>query len=208
MDKRLHRPDGEHPRVPVPVSARHTLGSDPDSANASARNAADSRPSSDSTPPALMRPVWWLSALERVGDYAEDAVRAKLVARLLDHVEQAWSNTAELQAACHFHRDAASEHEPLQHFLLFVESDVVELFYRLARRSAQLVTDPDLQSPNDEEERFSRNVEVMRLAATDGAIPGDLRAIVHRIGRDLSDWFSDFAALSGAVVESLGMMDR
>lgn len=208
MDKSLHRPEGEQPRAPVPVAARHTLGSDPDSVNAPVPGAADSRSSSESAPEALMRPVWWLSALQRVRDYTGDPARAKLVVRLLEHVEQAWSNAAELQAACCSHRDPASEHESLQHFLQFVESDVVELFFRMAQRSAQLVTGPDPRSTTDEIERFIRNLEVMRLAAADGEIPGDLRVVIHRLGRDLSDWFSDFAPLIGAVTESDGLTAR
>ena len=95
--------------------------------------------------------------------------------------------------------------DPQAHFLLFLESDVVELFRSLAEDAANMVPgrdgwqqEPDPDGLQGEVDRFNRYLAVLVLAATDPIIPEDVRTAVRRIGRDLADWFPEFSVLAGA----------
>ena len=104
MDPKAH-PESSPPG-PVPSaqegpagSGRHTLGCDPDAAGQHVQAPRHAAPAaSDLEPEALSRPVWWLAAQQRASELTADEEGAKLVARLIAHVETAWAWIGELEA--------------------------------------------------------------------------------------------------------------
>ena len=184
-------------------SARHTFGSDPDAAGGVAivrgrMPRTEDDPAAPELPP---RPVWWLAARERAGEMIEGEQR-RIVTRLLSHVEEGWAMMTELAAVCD-HQALAQRGEVLPRLTAFLRTEVVDLFTSLALASSLVVPalgedrpDPDPNQIDSVGERFSRNVLVLRLAASDPIIPQAFRDTLRRVCRDLLDWYPEFSVLA------------
>ena len=187
------------------VSARHTLGSDPDGAGAPVLDGGESRLERESPPAELTRPVWWLAVHQRAGSWPDTSETAKVVARLVGQVDEMWRLADELETLYFgLPRQPSHERSLLAHFLSFIERDVVKLFWDLARQVAFMLSDSgeipfDPTAFDAEGDRFTCNVDVMRLAASDPVVPEPVRAIVQRAARHLSQSYPDLAALVGAL---------
>lgn len=214
MDPRTH-PESSPPAPPSaregPAgSGRHTLGCDPDAAGHHVQAPRQSAPvAGEPEPEALSRPVWWLAARQRASELAADGEEPGLVARLIAHVEVAWAWIGELEALSRVRGPRMDSDDPRSHFLRFVESDVAVLFRGLAEDAANLVPgragsrqEPDPEELQLEAERFIRHLVVLALAASDPVIPEHVRTVVRRVGRDLDDWYPEFAVLAGAAARS------
>jgi hypothetical protein len=193
----------EHP-APARVAARHTLGSDPDGAGAPVRLSGEPPAEREPPPPELARPVWWLAAQQSSASWS-GLEAAKLAARIVAQVNGMWSVIDELEALyTAVPRRPSHERDLFTHFLSFVERDLVGLFVDLARQVGLVLSSGgglpwDPAAFDGEGERFARNLDVMRLAASDPVIPESARSVVQRSARHLSESFPDFAALVGAL---------
>lgn len=160
------------------------------------------RTEDDPAPPELPpRPVWWLAARERAGEMIEGEQR-RIVTRLLSHVEEGWEMATELAAVCD-HPAPAQRGEVLPRLMAFLRTEVVDLFTSLALASSLAVPalgearrDPDPDQIDSVGERFSRNVLVLHLAASDPVLPQSLRDTLRRVCHDLLDWYPEFAVLA------------
>lgn len=187
------------------VSARHTLGSDPDGAGAPAPTGDELSPEREASPAELKRPVWWLAAQQRAATWEGSADARKLVARLVDQVDQMWSAVDELEALYSAEPERpAHERDSSANFLNFLKREVVGRFLTLSRLTARMLsrsteTCRDLARFEDEEAQFACNLDVVRLAASDPIIPEFVRVVVQRSALRLSDTLPDFSALVGAL---------
>lgn len=93
--------------------------------------------------------------------------------------------------------------EVLPRLMTFLRTEVVDLFTSLALASSLAVPalgearpDPDPAQIDSVGERFSRNVLVLHLAASDPVLPESLRDTLRRVCRDLLDWYPEFAVLA------------
>jgi hypothetical protein len=156
-------------------------------------------------PPELARPVWWLAAQQSSASWAGTLEAAKLAARVVAQVDEMWSVIDELEALyTGVPRRPSHERDLFTHFLSFVERDLVGLFVDLARQVGLVLSSGgdlpwDPAAFDGEGERFARNLDVMRLAASDPVIPESAQSVVRRSARHLSESFPDFAALVGAL---------
>lgn len=192
---------------PQGMSARHTLGSDPDSADVPLRGKSE-HPNVAVAVRDLPRPVWWLAAVDRARHLNDDGARSPLVQRLISHVELGWPLICALQAVCSRYRKGALP-EALREVLRFADHEVIGLFFRLALRASELVACGDyrpdavtLHHTQEESERLARYLVVLTLATAHPAMPEPERTEVLTLLRDLSDWLPDYDAVAGAIHNS------
>jgi hypothetical protein len=184
---------------PVPLSARHTLGSDPEAAGTPLRGAGEAS-EREASPTELVRPVWWVAAQERLGAWNDSDVARKVATRTVAQVDQMWSVVDEVERMA---RDAGpQERPPLKHFREFLDREIVGVVVEMARHVSLALAGEEgwrLAHFDESVERFGRYLDLARLAASDALIPPTARTVVQRANLTLSDSLPDLAALVGAL---------
>ena len=130
--------------------------------------------------------------------------------RLLSHMEEGWTLAIELATVC----DAPAQSEVVRRLMAFLRNEVVDLFTSLALASSQAVPafgdahpDPNPDQIDREGERFTRNVLLIYLAASDPVIPPALRDTLRRACRDFLDWCPEFSVLALAAARFIVQRD-
>jgi hypothetical protein len=153
------------------------------------------------TPSELVRPVWWVAAQERAGAWNEGDPRTRKVAqRAVAQVDQMWSVVDEVERFAR--EESPQEKAPVQRFREFLDREIVGVFVELVRHVSLALTGAEgwrLTDFDECVERFSRYLDLARLAASDALIPPVARTIVQRANPILSDSLPDLAALVGAL---------
>lgn len=182
----------------APLTARHTLGSDPE-AIGTPRGAPE--PSGrESSPAELVRPVWWVVAQQLTEANDGDKARKQLAERVIAQVEQMWAAVDEVERVAR--TVGVQEKTPLIHFRDFLRNEVVGVFADLARHVSLVVVGADgwrMVQFDESAERFGRYLDLARFAASDASIPPTVQTVVQRANLTLSDALPDLAALVGAL---------
>lgn len=195
------------PALPA-TRGRHTLGSAHDSPQPveAAEGLPDAASPAPEPEPHAARPVWWRAAREAAK--AVDGEPGRILRRLCDHVDSAWTILAELQLVCESHATRARRPhvDPrVAHLLAFIEAEVTATFRRCALDAAALAPNGNQQRETLEAgafdttaERLERALSMVHLAVADTAVPSEVRDAVYSAALDLSDWAPEFAALANA----------
>jgi hypothetical protein len=185
---------------PVPLTARHTLGSDPEAAGTPLRGAPEPG-EGGATPSELVRPVWWVATQEQAEAWNESDPRTRTVARrAVAQVDQMWSVVDEVERLAQ--EGGPQEKAPVQRFREFLNREIVGVFVDLVRHVSLAIAGAEgwrLTDFDECSERFSRYLDLARLASSDALIPPIARTIVQQANPILSDSLPDLAALVGAL---------
>jgi hypothetical protein len=184
---------------PVPLTARHTLGSDPEAAGTPLPGVLE--PSErEATPAELLRPVWWVAMQELAGAYEADLRTRNVAQRAVTQVDQMWSLVDEVERLA---RDQGPEEKSSRrNFREFLNREIIGVFVDLARHVSLALAGAEgwrVAEFDETAERLGRYLDLARLASSDASISTSARAIVQRASSTLSDWLPDLAALVGAL---------
>lgn len=150
----------------------------------------------------------WAAAwqrLERLGPQVAIPCRA-----LLAHVESAREPLNQLGAAERRVRRQRADDESVEHILLFIEAEVLDLFAVLLRQVSDLVPGlpgwskhADPMNADGTASLLDRYLHVLGSAASDPRLPDDLAAGIRRSAAALDGWYAEFEPLLDTVDEQV-----
>ena len=207
-------PIGRGGRALPATRGRHTLGSAHDSPHPAEQAEAPPAAGLPAGPeePQGARPVWWRAARERAKEAGGE--EGRILRRLLDHVDSAWTGVAELQLVCAQRAGWARRPHAdprVAHLFAFIEAEMMGTLRRCALDTAALV--PGVNPQGDTQraalfdamaERLERALSMVHLASADPAVPADVREAVRTVALGLSDWSPEFSALANAAAVASG----